>query len=80
MESLLHTGSRDYQINKLREQLRACNVSEENISNVVKEYNNNLEGKNFTSVINQITSLVDNPKALFSLIKFIYSSVEYFAS
>lgn len=72
--------SRDYQINKLREQLKACNVSEENIANVVKEYNDNLEGKNFTSVINRITSLVDNPKVLFSLIKFIYSSVEYFAS
>lgn len=72
--------SRDYQIKKLREQLQACNVSEENISNVITEYKNNLDGKNFTSVIDQLTALIDNSKVLFSLIKFIYSSVEYFAA
>lgn len=71
--------SEEYQVKVLEDQLRLCNVSDSNITRIIAEYKSNLETKNFNSVIDMITGLVDNGKSVFSLIRSIYSFIEHFA-
>lgn len=72
--------SDDYQVEILKNQLKLCGISEQDISRVVNEYRANIEQKNFGSVIELLTSLVDNGKILIGLIKLIYSYVEHFTA
>jgi len=72
--------SDDYQAEILKTQLKKYGVSEDNITQIIKEYKNNLDDKNFNSVINMISGFLDNGKQVLELIQMIYSFVSHFTS
>lgn len=72
--------SKEYQIGVLKSQLKQCNLGDAEINSVISEYENGLEEKNFSGVIEVLTQTVTSGKHLVEFIEMIYSFVSHFTT
>lgn len=81
LDSIITTYcSKDYQEDVLKAQLKKCGLNNEEIEQIMQEYKNSIECKNFNSFTDSLPKIINSGKNVIEIIKLVYSFAELFAA